>query len=152
MNSSSLWSILSGMSPNQGKFIVLVSGVIFVISMIINARNTSAKKKDPSSGNIFITLIAAIGFISAYVLSVIGLFIAVQQPEYSMIKSNAGTKVVVYLLAVPLIFVFYQGSIGERDGDNATLIQKICERLLPLISLFLGVPLLFAIVMLSLGK
>ena len=148
MNSNSLWSTLSGMSPNQGKFIVLVSGVIFVISMIINARNTSAKRKDPSSGNIFITLIAALGFISAYVISVIGLFIAIQQPAYFMSKSNADIKVFIYMLAVPLIFVGYQGSVGERDGDKATLIQKICDKLLLPVGFLLGVPLFIAIVML----
>ena len=153
MNSSSLWSILSGMSSNQGKFIVLVSVVIFVVSTIINARNTSAKRKDPSSGNIFITLIAALGFISAYVLSVIGLFIAIQQPAYFMSKSNADIKVFIYMLAVPLVFIVYQGSAWERvNVDETTLIQNICDKLLLPVGFLLGVPLFIAIVMLLASK
>lgn len=137
------------MSSNQGKFIVLVSVVIFVFSMIINQRNTSAKKKDPSSGNAFIPFIAALGFISAYVLSVIGLFIAIQQPAYFMSKSNADIKVFIYMLAVPLVFIVYQGSAWERvNVDETTLIQNICDKLLLPVGFLLGVPLFIAIVML----
>ena len=147
MNSSSLWSILSGMSPNQGKFIVFVSVVIFVFSMILNQRNTSAKKKDPSSGNAFIPFIAALGFISAYVLSVIGLFISVQEPAYY--KSNADIKVFIYMLAVPLVFIVYQGSAWERvNVVETTLIQNICDKLLLPVGFLLGVPLFIAFVML----